>query len=228
MIKNILNLGDAALYCDFGKEVNENVNLNVISYFKHLQELVKENSIEGITNLTPSYNKLIISFDLSITSYEKIKKIIETLKIKKNSQLDSKKIKIPVCCDDEFALDLISLSKKLKISPNKILELYFNREYFCYMTGFIAGMPFLGDIDKNIRIERLQTPRVKVPKGSVGITEQFCNIYTFESPGGWNIIGNTPLKVFDKLNLNNPSLIKSGDHVSFYKISKQEYINWNE
>ncbi len=228
MIKNILNLGDAALYCDFGKEVNQNVNLNVISYFKHLQELVKENSIEGITNLTPSYNKLIISFDLSITSYEKIKKIIETLKIKKNSQLDSKKIKIPVCCDDEFALDLISLSKKLKISPNKILELYFNREYFCYMTGFIAGMPFLGDIDKNIRIERLQTPRVKVPKGSVGITEQFCNIYTFESPGGWNIIGNTPLKVFDKLNLNNPSLIKSGDHVSFYKISKQEYINWNE
>ena len=228
MIKNILNLGDAALYCDFGKEVNQNVNLNVISYFKHLQELVKENSIEGITNLTPSYNKLIISFDLSITSYEKIKKIIETLKIKKNSQLDSKKIKIPVCCDDEFALDLISLSKKLKISPNKILELYFNREYFCYMTGFIAGMPFLGDIDKNIRIERLQTPRIKVPKGSVGITEQFCNIYTFESPGGWNIIGNTPLKIFDKLNLNNPSLIKSGDHISFYKISKQEYVNWNE
>jgi len=228
MIKNISNLGDAAIYCDFGKEVNKNINSNVISYFKHLQELVKEKNIEGITNLTPSYNKLIISFDLSITSYEKIKKILETLKIKKNSQQDSKKIKIPVCCDEEFALDLISLSKKLKVSSNKILELYLNREYFCYMTGFIAGMPFLGDIDKNIRTERLQTPRVKVPKGSVGITEQFCNIYTFESPGGWNIIGNTPLKVFDKLNLSNPSLIKPGDQISFYKISKQEYINWNE
>ena len=228
MIKNISNLGDAAIYCDFGKEVNKNINSNVISYFKHLQELVKEKSIEGITNLTPSYNKLIISFDLSITSYEKIKKILETLKIKKNNQQDSKKIQIPVCCDEEFALDLISLSKKLKVSSNKILELYLNREYFCYMTGFIAGMPFLGDIDKNIRAERLQTPRVKVPKGSVGITEQFCNIYTFESPGGWNIIGNTPLKVFDKLNLSNPSLIKPGDQISFYKISKQEYINWNE
>ena len=228
MIKNISNLGDAAIYCDFGKEVNQSINSNVISYFKHLQELVKEKSIEGITNLTPSYNKLIISFDLSITSYEKIKKILETLKIKKNNQQDSKKIQIPVCCDEEFALDLISLSKKLKVSSNKILELYLNREYFCYMTGFIAGMPFLGDIDKNIRAERLQTPRVKVPKGSVGITEQFCNIYTFESPGGWNIIGNTPLKVFDKLNLSNPSLIKPGDQISFYKISKQEYINWNE
>jgi len=228
MIKNISNLGDAAVYCDFGKEVNQNINSNVISYFKHLQELVKEKSIEGITNLTPSYNKLIISFDLSITSYEKIKKILETLKIKKNNQQNSKKIQVPVCCDEEFALDLISLSKKLKVSSNKILELYLNREYFCYMTGFIAGMPFLGDIDKNIRAERLQTPRVKVPKGSVGITEQFCNIYTFESPGGWNIIGNTPLKVFDKLNLSNPSLIKPGDKVSFYKISKQEYLNWNE
>jgi len=173
MIKNISNLGDAAVYCDFGKEVNQKINSNVISYFKHLQELVKEKKIEGITNLTPSYNKLIISFDLSITSYEKIKKILETLKIKKNSQQNSKKIKIPVCCDEEFALDLISLSKKLKVSSNKILELYLNREYFCYMTGFIAGMPFLGDIDKNIRAERLQTPRVKVPKGSVGITNNF-------------------------------------------------------
>ena len=228
MIKNILNLGDAAVYCDFGQEVNQNINSNVISYFKYLQELVKEKNIEGITNLTPSYNKLIISFDLSITSYEKIKKILKTLKIKKNNKQDYKKIQIPVCCEEEFALDLTSLSKKLKVSSNKILELYLNREYFCYMTGFIAGMPFLGDIDKNIRTERLQTPRVKVPKGSVGITEQFCNIYTFESPGGWNIIGNSPLKVFDKLNLNNPSLIKPGDRVSFYKISKQEHTNWHE
>ena len=93
MIKNISNLGDAAIYCDFGKEVNQSINSNVISYFKHLQELVKDKNIEGITNLTPSYNKLIISFDLSITSYEKIKKILETLKIKKNNQQDSKKYK---------------------------------------------------------------------------------------------------------------------------------------
>ena len=96
------------------------------------------------------------------------------------------------------------------------------------MTGFIAGMPFLGDIDSNIRLNRLETPRVKVPKGSVGITEQFCNIYTFESPGGWNIIGNTPIKVFDKLNAKNPALIKPGDTVSFFKISKKEYLNWND
>ena len=228
MIKNISNLGDAAIYCDFGKEVNEKINLKVISYFNHLKKLVKENKIEGITNLTPSYNKLIISFDLSITNFKKITKIIKTLEVINNDQQDPKKIKIPMCCDKEFALDLIPLSKKIKISPNEIIDLHLSKEYFCYMTGFIAGMPFLGDIHEKIRFDRLQTPRIKVPKGSIGITEQFCNIYTFESPGGWNIIGNTPLKVFDKLNLKNPSLIKPGDEVSFYKITKQEYLNWNE
>ena len=228
MIKNISNLGDAAIYCDFGNEVNEKINSDVISYFNHLKKLAKENKIEGITNLTPSYNKLIISFDLSITNFKKITKIFETLKVTNNNQKDSKKIKIPLCYDEEYALDLISLSKKLKISTNEIIDLHLNKEYFCYMTGFIAGMPFLGDIHESIRVDRLQTPRVKVPKGSIGITEQFSNIYTFESPGGWSIIGNTPLEVFDKLNLNNPALIKPGDKVSFYKISKQEYLNWNE
>ena len=228
MIKNISNLGDSAIYCDFGKEVDEKINLKVISYFNYLKKLVRENKIEGITNLTPSYNKLIISFDLSITNFKKITKILENLKVTNNNKQDSKKIKIPMCCDKEFALDLISLSKKLKISPDKIIDLYLNKEYFCYMTGFIAGMPFLGDIHETIRFDRLQTPRIKVPKGSIGITEQFCNIYTFESPGGWNIIGNTPLKVFNKLNLNDPSLIKPGDKVSFYTISKQEYLNFNE
>ena len=228
MIKNISNLGDAALYCDFGKEVNEEINSYVISYFNYLKKLVEDKSIQGITNLSPSYNKLIVSFDLSITNFQKIKNKIETIKALKNEKKKSKKIKVPVCCEEKHALDLVYLSKKLKISPEEILNIYFKKEYFCYMTGFIAGMPFLGDLDEIIRVDRLKTPRVKVPKGSVGITEQFCNIYTFESPGGWNIIGNTPLKVFDKLNLNDPSLIKPGDKVSFYKISKQEYLNWNE
>ena len=228
MIKNISNLGDAALYCDFGIEVNEEINSYVISYFDHLKKLVEDKSIRGITNLSPSYNKLIVSFDLSITNFQEIKNKIETIKILNNKKKKSNKIEVPVCCEEKHALDLLPLSKKLKTSPEEILSLFFTKEYFCYMTGFIAGMPFLGDIDETIRVDRLKTPRVKVPKGSVGLTEQFCNIYTFESPGGWNIIGNTPLKVFDKLNLNNPSLIKPGDKVSFYKITKEEYLNWHD
>ncbi len=200
MIKNISNLGDSAVYCDFGTEVNETINSNVIDYFDHLSKLVKEENIHGITNLTPSYNKLIVSFDLNFTNYIETKNLIENLTIKKNNKKDNKKIKIPVCCEKEYGLDFERLNTKLNISEDEVLKLFFNKEYFCYMTGFIAGMPFLGDINEKIRCDRLETPRIKVPKGAVGITEQFANIYTFESPGGWNIIGNTPLKVFDEMN----------------------------
>jgi len=228
MIKNISNLGDTAVYCDFGSEVNESINANVIDYFNYLSKLIKEKKVEGITNLTPSYNKLIISFDLTITNYKKIKNLIEDLIIHRDIKNHNQKIKIPVCCDDEYGLDLVRLTKKLNINKNQILESYFDKEYFCYMTGFIAGMPFLGDLNENIRCDRLETPRVKMPKGSVGITEQFANIYTFESPGGWNIIGNTPIKIFDDKNLDQPALVNPGDKVSFYQITKEEYINWNE
>ena len=228
MIKNISNLGDAAVYCDFGSEVNETINLNVINYFNSLSKLVGENKDHGINNIIPSYNKLIISFDLSKTNYHEIKKVIINLNINNHITNNYKKIEVPVCCDDEFGLDFNRLSNKTKLSKKEILDLCLDKEYFCYMTGFIAGMPFLGDINKNIRCDRLETPRVRVPKGSVGITEQFANIYTFESPGGWNIIGNTPQKIFDQLNLKEPALIKPGDKVSFYQISKKEHQNWNE
>ena len=228
MIKNISNLGDAAIYCDFCPEVNEIVNSNVTDYFNHLTYLVRQKKIQGITNLTPSYNKLIISFDLSIINFSKLKKIIENLSIEKHIKKNNKKIKIPVCCDEGYGLDFDRLSNKFNLSKDEILKIFFDKEYFCYMTGFIAGMPFLGDLDKKIRINRLDTPRVKVPEGSVGITEQFTNIYTFESPGGWNIIGNTPKKVFEKLNLQEPALIKPSDKVTFYQISKEEYLKFND
>ena len=224
MIKNILNLGDAALYCDFGKEVNRETNTQVIRYFKSIQ---KEN-IGSINNLSPSYNKLIISFDLKKTNFEDLKKLIENLNITNEDDLENKKIEVPVCCDENLALDIVRLEKKLKLKREKIYENFFNKEFFCYMTGFIAGMPFLGDLSKNMRANRLETPRVKVPKGSVALTEQFANIYTFESPGGWNVIGNSPLKIFDSSKEASPNLINPGDIVLFKEISKKKYESYSE
>ena len=224
MIKNISNLGDAALYCDFGTEVNKKINSEVIKYFN----TIKEKNIEGINNLTPSYNKLIISYDLKVTNYKEIKDKIEKLNVAEALKTNNKKIEIPVCCDSSFSLDMARLENKLNLTKDKILENFFKKEFFCYMTGFIAGMPFLGDLDEDMRAQRLETPRVKVPKGSVGITEQFADIYTFESPGGWNIIGNTPLEVFDSSKETEPNLINPGDTVKFKRITLKEYQNYNE
>ena len=114
MLKNILNLGDAALYCDFGDEINREINSNVIRYFKNLQKL----DLKGVTNITPSYNKLIISYDLSITNFQSLKEKIINLDIKETENNKSKIIKLPICLEDEFSLDLKRLSEKLKIEKD--------------------------------------------------------------------------------------------------------------
>ena len=224
MIKKISNLGDSALYCDFGNDVNQTINSRVIKIFRNL----RRNTIKGVTNITPSYNKLIISFDLDVINFEQLEEKITQMKIEDFGEVDKRIVKIPVCIDEEFSLDLKRLSEKLKINENEIIKSFMSKEYFCYMTGFIAGMPFMGDVNESLRLNRLETPRVKVPKGSIGITEQFCNIYTYDSPGGWNIIGNTPVEIFDKFKVDDPVKIRPGDSVIFYKINKKEYSNWNE
>jgi KipI family sensor histidine kinase inhibitor len=229
MIKKVTHLGDSALYCDFGNEANKNTNLKVIKVFKHLQGLIKNKKVEGINNLIPSYNKLIVSFDLKKTNFQKLKERLSELNFENTDNSSAiKLIKIPVCYDEPFSLDLESLSNILKLSKEEIINKHISGNYFVYMTGFIAGMPFVGDLSKDLHSNRLETPRVKVPAGSVGIVEKFCNIYTHESPGGWNIIGNTPLRIFDKKNLNKPAVLSPGDQVRFYKISSKEFKEFND
>ena len=118
MIKNISNLGDAALYCDFGNEVNKSINSQVIKYFK----TIKEKKFNGINNLTPSYNKLIISYDLKKTNFKEVKSYVENIDAKESIDIDSKKLEIPVCCHENFSLDIKRLEDILKLSREKILE----------------------------------------------------------------------------------------------------------
>ena len=127
MIKNISNLGDAAAYCDFGIEVNKLINSEVIKYFKAL----KKENIEIINNLTPSYNKLIVSYDLRKTNFKEVKKLIENLNVNETQNKNNTKIEIPVCCDDQFSLDIKRLEAKLNIYRDKILENFFSKDYFC-------------------------------------------------------------------------------------------------
>ena len=189
-------------------------NSKVINLFRYLTDEIQKKKIEGIINLTPSYNKLIISYDLKITNYQKLKTFLDNINYKDiNFPSKNKVIEIPVCYEEPFCLDLKHISKKLKISNEEFINKHLSGDYFVYMTGFIAGMPFFGDLSKDLYLNRLKTPRVRVPAGSVGIVEQFCNIYTFESPGGWNIIGKTPLKIFDKNNYLEPAMLSPGDQI---------------
>ena len=221
MFKRLNNIGDCGIVCDFGEEVSREINSNVIKLFHHIKKEVLSGNLKGILNYTPSYNKLIINFDL-----EKINssKIIDFLKLvdfsKLNLSQNSKKWTIPVCYD--FEMDLENMSKALKINKDEIINIHLNTDFFVYMVGFIPGHPFMGDLNSKLFLNRLKTPRVKIPAGSIGIVEKFCNIYPYESPGGWNIIGRTPLKLFSRQNESNPCLLSPGDIVKFKSISKKE------
>ncbi len=224
MLKKITNIGDCGIICDFGDEVNKETNKEVIQLFNFIKDSVKTKKIKGILNYTPSYNKLIINFELGKI---KSKKIIDFIKNSDYSKTifsqKNKIIEIPICYDEEFALDLNRMEEKTKLNFREIVKEHLNTDFFVYMIGFVPGQPFLGDINRNLYHDRLDTPRIKINKGSVGIVEKFCTIYTFESPGGWNIIGKTPLDLFD-INKKKTSILSPGDTVKFKSITKKDLL----
>ena len=222
MFRKLNNIGDCGIVCDFGDEVNRTINISVIKLFHHIKKEVSKGNLEGILNYTPSYNKLIINFDLEKINSLKIKDFLKSVDFSKlNISQNNKKWTIPVCYD--FEIDLANMSKTLKIDKDEIINIHLNTDFFIYMVGFVPGHPFMGDLDSKLFLNRLKTPRVKIPAGSVGIVEKFCNIYPYESPGGWNIIGRTPIKLFNKKDETNPCLLAPGDTVKFKSISKKEF-----
>ena len=222
MFKKLSNIGDCGIVCDFGSEVNRSTNINVIKLFHHVKKEVLKGNLNGILNYTPSYNKLIINFDLEKINSSKIVEFLNSVDFSKlKLSQNSNKWIIPICYD--FDMNLGNISKTLKMDKDEIINIHLNTDFFVYMVGFIPGHPFMGDLDSKLFLNRLKTPRVKIPPGSVGIVEKFCNIYPYESPGGWNIIGRTPTKLFNAQNESSPCLLSPGDSVKFKSISKKEF-----
>jgi inhibitor of KinA len=222
MYNKLSNIGDSAILCDFGDDVNQSVNNRVIKLFNFIKQQSELKKVEGIVNCAPSYNKLIISFNLQVTNYKKVYDFINSIDFNNlDLHQDKKEWTVPICYD--FEMDLTNMSKKLNLDKEEIINIHLKSTFFIYMIGFVPGHPFMGDLDAKLFLNRLKTPRVKVPSGSIGIVEKFCNIYPYESPGGWNIIGRTPKKIFDKENKSKPCLFSPGDKVKFKSISKEEF-----
>ena len=225
MYKKLSNIGDSAIVCDFGDEVNQSINNKVIKLFNFIKKQSELKKVKGITNCAPSYNKLIITFDLQITNSKKIINYINSIDFNSlNLSKDKKEWIIPICYD--YEMDLTNMSKKLKLDKEEIINIHLKSTFFIYMIGFVPGHPFMGDLDSKLFLNRLKTPRIKVPAGSVGVVEKFCNIYPYESPGGWNIIGRTPKKIFNNKNKSKPCLLSPGDIIKFKSISKKEFNNF--
>ena len=211
---NIYPLGDRALTLEFGNVIDENINDRVIALFEEL----KSRKIKGITDLVPAYCSLTLHFD---GKYNDVKELVEEIiagKAGRREELTAspspRQIKIPVCYDKAFGTDLETIAALNNITVDEIIALHSNKTYRVYMLGFLPGFPYMGITDPKIEIQRKPQP-VMVKTGAVGIAGKQTGIYPLDSPGGWQIIGRTPMKLFDPLN-ENPSLLKPGDEVSFH------------
>ena len=198
MLKHINQINEEAFLLDFGSEIDINVNSFVINYADFILKDIKNNNYLNIKNCVPSYNKILIQFDSGLKNKSKILNYLKEIKyqIKLTNNI-IKKIKIPICYDEEYALDLKEISDKKKLSKEKIIDLHLNSILHVYMIGFMPGLPFMGDINKRLTLSRKLSPRTKITNGSVGIVDRFCVIYPNTSPGGWNIIGRTPINLFN-------------------------------
>jgi inhibitor of KinA len=225
---NIYPLGDAALIVDFGNTIDEMINKLVHSLFYQLQN----DPIPGMLEAIPAYSSLTIYYDVlfirnklnkQTTAFEwiceNLKKYISIESIETGDPQIL--IKIPVCYDNKYAPDLNFIASQNNISPEEIIHLHTSTTYRVYMLGFLPGFAYMGMVDEKISSSRKQNP-VTVEAGSIGIVGKQTGIYPLRSPGGWQIIGRTPLKLFDKEKIN-PVFFKSGDKVQFYSITKDEF-----
>lgn len=219
----IFPLGDRALTIEFGNEISAETNDRVLS----LARFFDKNPFPGFVEIVPAYASLTVFYDVSIvrknfpetaTAFDAVKNFAE--KALKNSgdfkNETSRLVEIPVCFDREYALDLESVAAQKNLSVEKVVEIYLSKIYRVYMLGFLPGFAYMGEVDASIAAPRKASPRLKVPKGSVGIAGRQTGIYSLESPGGWQIIGRTNVELFTP-HAEQPTYLQAGDSVKFYK-----------
>lgn len=225
---SIFSLGDSALVLDFGNVIDEQVNKLVHSIFYRLQH----DPIPGMIEAVPGYSSLTIYYDVltirnkinkKATAFEFVRENLRKYISVENIEAGDPQIviDIPVCYEKEFGPDLVGISEQNKISVEEIIHIHSSVTYRVYMLGFLPGFTYMGLVDERISSPRKQQPAT-VKAGGVGIAGRQTGIYPLKSPGGWQIIGRTPLKLFDKEKVN-PVLFKSGDKVKFHSITKDEF-----
>ena len=216
-------MGDRSLLVELGDEISPAVNQSVQELFTGL-DIQKP---EGILELVPGYRSLLVIFDPLLLSPASLKNIIlETVKNLDPALLpEPRTVKIPVVYGEDFGPDLADVAQYHHLTPDEVIHYHTQPTYRVYMIGFTPGYPYLGELPDAIVTPRRKTPRTRVPRGSVGIAQKQSGIYSVDSPGGWQIIGWTPIHLFDPLR-DPPSLLVMGDRVKFFTITAQEADQW--
>jgi len=221
----ILTAGDASLLVEFGKEINPEINRKIAATV----QLMREQHIEGVVDVIPSFCALLINYDPRVIGYEEIKdRIRNLLKVEIKAGDERKKIfEIPVCYGGDFGPDIATIAEHAGLTEEEVIEIHSSRDYLIYMLGFLPGFCYLGGLDERIFTPRLASPRLKIDAGSVGIGGSQTGIYPLDSPGGWQLMGKTPVKTYDP-DREVPILVEAGDYIRFVPIDEEEFYRIKE
>lgn len=220
----ILPSGDSAFLLSFGEEISEEINQRVFACESYLRNQIEKGAVRGIIGMVPAYTTLLVLFDPMEIRRWKLERILRNA-VRNNSESKEKQgrlVEIPVCYGGTFGPDLADVAKFCGMSEEEVISRHCGRDYQVYMMGFLPGFPYLGNMDPAIAIPRLDTPRVKIPAGSVGIGGSQTGIYPLESPGGWRLIGRSPVLLFSPEE-KEPFLLSAGDKVRFVPIDEKMF-----
>jgi len=213
--------GDSTVIVKLGNDISPEINKKVRAFSAG----IKEKSIQGVVEIVPSYNCISVIYDPSVISLKKLVSMLR--KIEKNdltlSAEKTQTVHIPTVYGGDYGPDLGYVCAYNSLTPEDVVRIHSEQKYLIYMMGFTPGFPYLGGVNESIATPRKEIPRERIPAGSVGIAGNQTGIYPLVTPGGWQIIGKTPLKLFDA-GKENPFLLKPGQYLKFEHISESEYL----
>lgn len=211
--------GDTALVVQFGERIDPRLSDAVLA----LDAALAEAAVDGVVEAVPTFRSLMIHYDPLRTSAAELRRAIEPLIGRTGAvQRPSRTWRLPVCYEPEFAPDLEAVAERTDRAPQDVVALHSGTTYHVYMIGFLPGYPYMGDLPAELVLPRLENPRVRVPAGSVAIATTLTAIYPVQSPGGWHLIGATPIRLFDPAR-EPAALIAAGDRVAFEPIDRARY-----
>ncbi len=218
-----LPAGDQTVVAELGDSIEPECNRRV----HDLMSAIESSEVRGVVDLVPTYRSLLVQYDPLVISHADLVARVSEVEtgLDEVQVTDPRVVEIPTLYSGEYAPDLEFVADNAGLTPEEVVTIHSDADYLVYMIGFTPGFPYLGGLAERLRTPRLDTPRSKIAAGSVGIADSQTGVYPVESPGGWRLIGRTPLKLFDPIR-ETPSTIMAGDHVRFVPLADEsEYLD---